>query len=226
MPKNPGLNIARIVYDSYPHSDLLPIDPDRDCLNLRTLMQRVRDDDIGDSLFRFLVIEIIEGGEGTLSGAIRVVRQACDDVEAVLQALVQAKEHGHEDQLMPKMKKPACLRVIVTVSGGVADVLLKPRGVAVTLYDYDVEGSDENAPGISKDPDGADCCISEWTASEPVIAKHDWPIVERARLASIPSHSRKWKCPTCGREVESSYEELAEVGSPYCTDCDCEMQMI
>jgi len=99
MPKTNGPNIARIVYDSYPHSDLLPIDPDNDCRDLRTLMRRVWGDDIGDSLFRFLVVEIVEGGEGTLSGAIRVVRQARNDVQAVLQGLIQAgnrKEHPRE----------------------------------------------------------------------------------------------------------------------------------
>jgi hypothetical protein len=93
MPKTIGPNIARIVYDSYPHSDLLPIDPDTDCRDLPTLMRRVWGDDIGDSLFRFLVVEIVEGGEGTLSGAIRVVRRARDDVQAVLQGLIQARNH-------------------------------------------------------------------------------------------------------------------------------------
>ena len=96
MPKNTGVNIARVVYDSYPHSDLLPIDPDQDCRSLRALMSRMRDDNIGDSLFRFLVVEIIEGGEGTLSGAIRVVSRARDDVEAVLEALIRTKSRkGH-----------------------------------------------------------------------------------------------------------------------------------
>ena len=91
MPKTNGPNIARIVYDSYPHSDLLPIDPATDCHDLAALMHRVWGDDIGDSLFRFLVVEIVEGGEGTLSGAIRVVRRARDDVQAVLQGLIQAR---------------------------------------------------------------------------------------------------------------------------------------
>jgi len=94
MPKNAGLSIARIVYDAYPHSDLLPIDPDQDCRSLRTLMTRVCDGDIGDGLFRFLVVEIVEGGEGTVSGAIRVVRRARDDVEAVLEGLIQAMGLG------------------------------------------------------------------------------------------------------------------------------------
>ena len=91
MIKTQRPNLARIVYEAYPHSDLLPIDPENDCRSLRTLMHRAWDDDIGDSLFRFLVIEIVEGGEGTLSGAIRVVRRARDDVEAVLQALILAR---------------------------------------------------------------------------------------------------------------------------------------
>ena len=91
MIKTQRPNLARIVYEAYPHSDLLPLDPDSDCRDLRTLMHRVWGDGIGDGLFRFLVIEMVEGGEGTLSGAIRVVRQARDDVEAVLQALILAR---------------------------------------------------------------------------------------------------------------------------------------
>jgi hypothetical protein len=84
------INIARIVYDAYPHSDLLPIDPERDCRSLRALWARVTADNIGDGLFRFMVVEIVEGGEGTLDGAIRVLEQAKADVAAVLQALRDA----------------------------------------------------------------------------------------------------------------------------------------
>jgi len=91
MIKTQRPNLAQIVYEAYPNSDLLPLDPDSDCHDLRTLMHRVWGDGIGDGLFRFLVIEMVEGGEGTLSGAIRVVRRARDDVEAVLQALILAR---------------------------------------------------------------------------------------------------------------------------------------
>ena len=83
-------NIARIVYDAYPHADLLPIDPERDCRSLQSLLARVTGENIGDGLFSFMVVEIIEGGEGTLNGAIRVLEQAKADVEAVLQALRDA----------------------------------------------------------------------------------------------------------------------------------------
>ena len=88
MPENKEpINIARIVYDAYPHRDLLPIDAERDCRSLRSLLARVANENIGDCLFSFIVVEIIEGGESTLDGAIRVLERARTDVEAVLQAL-------------------------------------------------------------------------------------------------------------------------------------------
>jgi len=85
------MNIARIVYDAYPHADLLPIEPDRDCCNLQSLLARVTNENIGDGLFTFIVVEIVEGGEGSLAGAIRVLEQARADVDAVLRALRDAK---------------------------------------------------------------------------------------------------------------------------------------
>jgi len=96
MSKNKEqINIARIIYDAYPHADLLPIDADRDCHSLQSLLTKVTNDNIGDGLFTFIVVEIIEGGEGTLNGAVRVLEQAKADVEAVLQAL-QEKHAGQE----------------------------------------------------------------------------------------------------------------------------------
>lgn len=86
----PQINIARLIYDAYPHSDLLPIDPEQDCHNLQTLLAKVTNENIGDSLFKFIAVEIVEGGESTLDGAIRVMERAREDLEAVLQAL-QAK---------------------------------------------------------------------------------------------------------------------------------------
>ena len=84
------INIARIVYNAYPHSDLLPIDPEQDCGTLQTLLAKVTGENIGDSLFKFMIVEIVEGGDSTLNGAIRVLEQAKADVEAVLQALQDA----------------------------------------------------------------------------------------------------------------------------------------
>ena len=81
------INIARVIYDAYPHSDLLPIDPEQDCRSLQELLAKVTSENIGDGLFKFMIVEIVEGGESTLDGAIRVMERARKDVEAVLQAL-------------------------------------------------------------------------------------------------------------------------------------------
>ena len=43
-----------------------------------------------DGLFSYMVVEIVEGGESTLAGAIRVLEQTKADAEAVLQALRDA----------------------------------------------------------------------------------------------------------------------------------------
>lgn len=88
------INIARIVYEAYPHSDLLPIDAEQGCRTLQTLLSKVTGENIGDSLFKFIVVEIIEGGDSTLDGAIRVLERAKADLEAVLQAL-RAADTGH-----------------------------------------------------------------------------------------------------------------------------------
>src|SRR3989339_1532682 len=84
------INIARVIYDAYPHADLLPIDPKRDCRDLQTLLAKVTNETIGDGLFKFIVVEIVEGGESKMDGAIRVIERARADVEAVLQALYDA----------------------------------------------------------------------------------------------------------------------------------------
>jgi hypothetical protein len=81
------INIARLIYNAYPHADLLPIDPEKDCRDLQVLLAKVTSENIGDSLFRFIVVEIVEGSESTLTGAVRVLGQAKVDIEAVLKAL-------------------------------------------------------------------------------------------------------------------------------------------
>ena len=90
------INIARVIYDAYPHADLLPIDPERDCRSLQALLSKVNSENIGDGLFKFMVVEIVEGGECTVDGAIRVMERAREDVEAVLQALQTATVNQHK----------------------------------------------------------------------------------------------------------------------------------
>lgn len=66
-----------------------------------------------------------------------------------------------------RKKKFPGFQVIIVVNGGVAEVLSKPRGVAVILYDYDVAGEDES--GISKDSDDRRCFIRKWNAYDEII---------------------------------------------------------
>ena len=111
--------------------------------------------------------------------------------------------------------------VILTVSRGVAELLCKPAGIGMTLFDYDVEGEDRS----STDPDGRACSISEWPASEQIVTNEHWPIIRKAVRASKRPYSREWKCLSCGKTLKCSYEDLAEVGCPYCSDCDIEMRL-
>jgi len=92
------INIARIIYDAYPHADLLPIDPEQDCRSLQELLAKVTGENIGDGLFKFMIVEIVEGGESTLDGAIRVMERAREDVEAVLQAFQAVVTHSDKIQ--------------------------------------------------------------------------------------------------------------------------------
>lgn len=84
------MNLAKILYDAYPHSDLLPIDPQCDLKNLATLRQKVASTKLGDGLFTFLVIELDEGG-GNIDDVIRLLRQARNDIDAVLQVMLVEK---------------------------------------------------------------------------------------------------------------------------------------
>jgi len=125
------------------------------------------------------------------------------------------------------MSKPASdriPRVLITVSGGVADVICKPAGVDVRIYDYDVEGCDEAK--LDRDPDGWPCVIRRFTTSDPVLANQHWPIVSHSLDDLARINARRWKCPSCGRSIEHTYKALAEVGTPICGDCDTDMEMI
>ena len=113
-------------------------------------------------------------------------------------------------------------RVVLTIKGGVAEVLLKPRGVALTILDYDVEGEE----GLEVDPDGRPCRIAEWAAGRGIVKQAHWPVV-RSAPRDVPSpETHTWRCPSCAATVEHSYDDLADVGTPICDDCDVEMEMV
>ncbi|HAU39064.1 MAG TPA: hypothetical protein DCX07_15295 [Phycisphaerales bacterium] len=63
--------------------------------------------------------------------------------------------------------------MVVIVRGGVADVLIKPKAVAVTILDYDVQGADAADPSLAKGPDDQFCRLQEWPADEGVGADGD-----------------------------------------------------
>ena len=117
-------------------------------------------------------------------------------------------------------------QVILSVCGGVADVIFKPRGIGVTILDYDVEGADSPDPLLSQDPDGRDCCIQEWPPDKQVAGNRHWPLVKQSLRSARQLFRRQWQCPGCGRKANCSYEDLAIAGTPYCADCDQEMEMV
>lgn len=119
-------------------------------------------------------------------------------------------------------RKQSASQVIVMVSGGVADLIFKPAGIAVILYDYDVDGVEKTA----KDPDGEHCTVAHWNKRHKVISNQHWPIIQQARTDITCHCTRRWKCPSCSRTVDLTYEELADTGFPICTDCDLEMEML
>ncbi|MCY2928040.1 MAG: hypothetical protein NTV86_00820 [Planctomycetota bacterium] len=59
---------------------------------------------------------------------------------------LQEQSHGQQE----KRYHSAYHHVILSVSGGVPDLVFKPVGIAVTIFDYDAEGED----GADKDSDG------------------------------------------------------------------------
>ena len=123
-------------------------------------------------------------------------------------------------------KTRAPCQVIVSVSGGVADVLFKPRGISLSIFDYDVDGVDPAEGNLSKDPDGKACCISQWPPEELVVSNKHWPMIRTASGRVDRLEARNWRCPTCQRRARCSYDQLADAGTPYCPDCDRPMQMI
>jgi hypothetical protein len=93
MPETQELNLARLIYDVYPGSDLLPLDPEQDLASLEQLYQRCLDGQLGDTLFRFIVIEIceaaMENGVLDFERAVEAMETAKDQIQAVSDALFE-----------------------------------------------------------------------------------------------------------------------------------------
>jgi hypothetical protein len=119
-------------------------------------------------------------------------------------------------------KQPSGLHVILIVRGGVAHVLFKPLGINLSIYDYDWEAADENDPHLSRDPNGRVCLYQEFGPSQAIMELKYWTVIRKAEQGV---YWREWKCPKCGHLTRCSYEDLAETGTPICTDCDLNMDL-
>jgi len=85
----------------------------------------------------------------------------------------------------------------------------------------------ENLQGTGEIPDLAIGRIaSDDGRVEALGAEEVDRLCERVNLDPGASYSRLWRCSGCGRVVTWSYEDLAEGGTPYCPDCDDDMEMI
>ena len=59
-----------------------------------------------------------------------------------------------------------------------------------------------------------------------VIAIWRWNYKTRLEPARAKEKiMRKWKCPDCGREIEISYDEFADIGIPICGNCERDMEL-
>ena len=59
-------------------------------------------------------------------------------------------------------------QVTVSVSGGVAEVIGKPVGVTLTIFDYDVDAQDQEC--LDHDLDGTPCVINHFPADKAISA--------------------------------------------------------
>jgi hypothetical protein len=95
---------------------------------------------------------------------------------------------------MPRPKagrRSAMPRVVLCVRGGVAEVLFKPLGLEVDIFDYDVDG--EDADRLDRDPDGQLCSLGCWEASEAVSGNEHWPIIRSAARKVTRKRRQRWR---------------------------------
>lgn len=85
--------LARVIYEAYPESELLAIDPE-DLKDLDTLY--AASEDIGDSLFRMVVGEAREGAcDEDADRVVRLLNTVVADAMSVRDAVLRyLKQHG------------------------------------------------------------------------------------------------------------------------------------
>jgi hypothetical protein len=80
------MNIAKTIYESYPDSDLLEIDPETDLEDLDTLYAKIGPG-FGDALFEHIVSEAKEGAEGDVDLTIHLLERSVRDLQSVIAGL-------------------------------------------------------------------------------------------------------------------------------------------
>jgi len=113
---------------------------------------------------RYYQAENLQGGADVADEAVATVATDGGRLQPLTRDEIDALCERLNSQAV-RRATPRGLQVILAVSGGVAEVLRKPRGVAVTLYDYDVE---DGGGGLSRDPVGKTCRLFQWQADEEV----------------------------------------------------------
>jgi len=88
------MNLAKVIFKSYPDSDLLPISEDvlSDIKSLYKHVLSASPAELGDGLFRFVVIEALEAGECTdghisIHCVLSALRRAITDIESVVEGI-------------------------------------------------------------------------------------------------------------------------------------------
>jgi hypothetical protein len=123
-----------------------------------------------------------------------------------------------------KAEAPDVPRIIITVRGGVADIVCKPAGVEVCIIDYDVDGEDER--DAARDADGRPCRIWQEDAGAQILSQEHWPLVRTAARRIAVHRKQRWQCPDCRRIVGCSEASLVEAGTPFCPDCERHLQLL
>ena len=97
------MDVPRLIYDTYPDSDMLDVDPDEDLMSAASAYAYATAGRPQDGLFRFLLIEVIEGVEGIddlsqfHTAVQNLLQRASFDVMAVMRGFTRRRKEDERD---------------------------------------------------------------------------------------------------------------------------------